>query len=99
MQRLVTKPDGSVVVEDIPAEEQAARLIEKQERQDRFAIIDNKAEAQSILNDTDWTQIPNNGLTTECVDAFTAYRAAVRVIRQGDMVTVEWPVKPELEWT
>ena len=37
--------------------------------------------AQRLLNDTDWTQIPNSGLTTDCVAAFNVYRITRKAFR------------------
>ena len=61
--------------------------------------------AQRLLKDTDWTQIPNSGLTDDCVTAFAVYRNALRVIRKRSDcgVTVPsaetWPEAPSEEWS
>ncbi len=61
--------------------------------------------AQRLLNDTDWTQIPNSGLTDACVTAFGAYRDALRVIRKrsdsntSDPASETWPTAPTEEWS
>jgi hypothetical protein len=61
--------------------------------------------AQRLLNDTDWTQIPNSGLTDACVTAFDTYRNALRVIRKrsdsntSDPASETWPTAPTEEWS
>ena len=65
-------------------------------RPDGVEIIESTAEA--ILNATDWTQIPNNGLTDACVTAFNEYRAAIRTIRQTNPDNPTWPDAPSEEW-
>tara|TARA_R100001086_G_scaffold169754_1_gene92547 strand:- start:126 stop:353 length:228 start_codon:yes stop_codon:yes gene_type:complete len=61
--------------------------------------------AQRFLNDTDWTQIPNSGLTADCVSAFGVYRNALRVIRKransGTSIpsSETWPTVPKEEWS
>tara|TARA_R100000322_G_scaffold59284_2_gene36481 strand:- start:1766 stop:1987 length:222 start_codon:yes stop_codon:yes gene_type:complete len=64
-----------------------------------------KAAAQDVLLSTDWTQLPNSGLTSDCVTKFATYRSAVRVIRQ-DNNSIEkqtsdytWPTVPTEEWS
>ena len=61
--------------------------------------------AQRLLNDTDWTQIPNSGLTDACVAKFDTYRDALRVIRKRsdsnktDPESETWPTAPSEEWS
>ena len=43
-----------------------------------------------LLYQTDWTQIPDNGLTTEERDAWAVYRQAIRDLDQNN----NWPVPP-----
>ena len=47
-----------------------------------LAAPNAQAAAATALGSTDWTQIPNSGLTNDCVAAFATYRSAVRVIRR-----------------
>ena len=54
--------------------------------------------ADTILKASDWTQIPNNGLTDACVTAFNEYRAAIRTIRQTNPDNPTWPDAPDEEW-
>lgn len=60
--------------------------------------------AATALGSTDWTQIPNSGLTNDCVAAFATYRSAVRVIRRDSNATnshpsdYTWPSVPTEDW-
>lgn len=54
--------------------------------------------ADAILKETDWTQIPNNGLTADCVTAFNTYRASIRTIRKTNPASPTWPDAPTEEW-
>lgn len=91
-------PDGGSYREMDDAE-YAALLAERNENHNQDCMRENKEDSQVILDETDWTQIPNNGLTEACVVAFKEYRDAIRVIRQSDAPEVEWPTKPQLEWS
>lgn len=60
---------------------------------------ENKLQAQISLVSTDWTQLPDCGLTDACVALFATYRASLRIIRQSDVdENVTWPEKPAEEW-
>ena len=61
--------------------------------------LDVKGTAALILQASDWTQIPNNGLTSDCVTAFNTYRAAIRVIRKTNRSSPTWPNAPTEEWS
>ena len=54
--------------------------------------------ADTILNATDWTQLPDSGLTSDCVAAFATYRASIRTIRQTNPDNPTWPNAPTEEW-
>jgi hypothetical protein len=54
--------------------------------------------ADYILQASDWTQIPNSGLTDDCVTAFNTYRASIRTIRKTNPVNPTWPDAPTEEW-
>jgi len=58
-----------------------------------------KQTADVILRESDWTQIPNNGLTDACVTAFNEYRTAIRTIRQTNPDNPTWPDAPTEEWS
>jgi len=55
--------------------------------------------ADSILQASDWTQIPTNGLTADCVTAFNTYRASIRTIRKTNPSSPTWPDAPSEEWS
>ena len=55
--------------------------------------------ADAILQASDWTQIPNNGLTADCVTAFNTYRTAIRTIRKTNPSSPTWPDAPTEEWS
>lgn len=55
--------------------------------------------AEAILKASDWTQIPNNGLTADCVTAFNTYRASIRTIRKTNPSSPTWPDAPTEEWS
>ena len=55
--------------------------------------------ADTILNATDWTQLPDSGLTDACVAAFATYRASIRIIRQTNPDNPTWPDAPTEEWS
>ena len=61
--------------------------------------LDVKSTASLILQETDWTQIPNNGLTADCVASFATYRASIRTIRKTNPANPTWPDAPEEEWS
>jgi hypothetical protein len=54
--------------------------------------------ADNILKASDWTQLPDSGLTSDCVAAFATYRASIRTIRQTNPDNPTWPDAPTEEW-
>ena len=58
-----------------------------------------KKAAQRLLDATDWTQLPDSGLTADCVTAFATYRASIRTIRQTTPDNPTWPDAPAEEWS
>lgn len=58
----------------------------------------NESTAEAILIATDWTQLPDSGLTSDCVTAFATYRASIRSIRQNNPENPTWPDAPTEEW-
>jgi hypothetical protein len=66
-------------------------------RPDGAALIQDTTEA--ILKATDWTQLPDSGLTADCVTAFATYRASIRTIRQTNPDNPTWPDAPTEEWS
>ena len=55
--------------------------------------------AEELLKRTDWTQLPDSGLTSDCVALFKTYRASIRTIRKTDPKDVTWPNAPKEEWS
>jgi hypothetical protein len=64
----------------------------------------NKNQAQTLLQQTDWVEIPSVSdssntphLTNK--SEFDTYRLSLRVIAVNPTVTVEWPEKPTEQWS
>ena len=55
--------------------------------------------AEAILVATDWTQLSDSGLTSDCVASFATYRASIRTIRQTNPDNPTWPDAPTEEWS
>lgn len=55
--------------------------------------------AEELLKATDWTQLPDSGLTDACVAAFATYRASIRTIRKTNPDSPTWPDAPAEEWS
>ena len=55
--------------------------------------------ADKLLRVTDWTQLPDSGLTDACVAAFATYRASIRTIRRTSPSSPTWPDAPTEEWS
>jgi hypothetical protein len=55
--------------------------------------------ADSILKKTDWTQLSDSGLTSDCVALFATYRASIRIIRRTNPTDPTWPDAPTEEWS
>jgi len=55
--------------------------------------------ADRILKASDWTQLPDSGLTSDCVKLFKTYRARIRTIRKTNPVNPTWPDAPTEEWS
>lgn len=55
--------------------------------------------ADLILKSTDWTQLSDSGLTSDCVTAFAAYRESIRTIRKTNPSNPTWPDAPTEEWS
>lgn len=74
---------------DINAERQALRL------QSQWAHI--RTERDARIAKTDWTQLPDSPLNSEQIEAYKAYRQALRDIPQSQPSPREitWPSPPE----
>jgi len=55
--------------------------------------------ADKLLSKTDWTQLPDSGLTDSCVALFKTYRASIRTIRRTNPDSPTWPNVPTEEWS
>ena len=55
--------------------------------------------AEELLKATDWTQLPDSGLTDACVALFVTYRANIRTIRKTNPDSPTWPDAPTEEWS
>ena len=95
---LIAKADGQHEYRDWTPEE----IAEFEATQSSTLAVEQTAEAkikaQQILIATDWTQIPNSGLTVSCIAAYEVYRSEIRAIRQNPTADVQWPVEPTQEW-
>jgi hypothetical protein len=60
-----------------------------------LALYARKARNELIQN-TDWTQLPDNGLTQEKREEWTNYRQALRVLTEqsGFPRSIVWPTVP-----
>ena len=63
------------------------------------ATVHTEKMAEAILLATDWTQLPDSGLTDACVTLFSTYRASVRAIRKNPTASPVWPTAPTEEWS
>lgn len=54
--------------------------------------------AKKELIDTDWTQLPDVGLTAANVEEWKVYRASLRQIKDGTMTYKDWPSMPDKEY-
>ena len=60
---------------------------------------ENYDKAIKLLNESDWTQLADIGLTTDNVIVWRTYRAALRVIAKSPTAgNLTWPTKPDEEY-
>ena len=52
-----------------------------------------------ILQASDWTQLPDSGLTDACVALFKTYRSSIRTIRRTNPDSPTWPDSPTEEYS
>jgi len=64
-----------------------------------LSTVDVLKTATLLLEATDWTQLPDSGLTDACVTLFATYRASIRTIRQTTPDNPTWPDAPTEEWS
>ena len=62
------------------------------------SVLSDKT-AEAILKTSDWTQLPDSGLTSDCVATFKTYRASIRTIRRTNPSSPTWPDAPTEEWS
>lgn len=64
--------------------------------QENLAISDVSSKRQKLLSSSDWTQIPDNPLTSEQKALWAQYRQELRDItsQEGYPFSVIWPTKP-----
>ena len=60
--------------------------------------VDNKASSNRFLQESDWTQLTDCGLTDACVAKFVTYRASLRTIRRTNPSNPTFPSAPTEEW-
>tara|TARA_B100001057_G_C22107582_1_gene665659 strand:+ start:305 stop:535 length:231 start_codon:yes stop_codon:yes gene_type:complete len=61
--------------------------------------VNIQSTANEILQLSDWTQLPDSGLTSDCVALFKTYRTAIRTIRRTNPSDPTWPDAPAEEWS
>ena len=61
--------------------------------------IDVVGTADLILKESDWTQLSDSGLTSDCIALFVTYRASIRTIRKTNPANPTWPDAPSEEWS
>jgi len=61
--------------------------------------LDITKTSEAILSASDWTQLADSGLTSDCVAAFATYRAIIRTIRKTNPDSPTWPDAPTEEWS
>ena len=83
------------------AEEEAARDAEEQawaDGADDRAAAANRNERNQLLNDSDWTQMPDSPLTDEVKTSWATYRASLRTLPEHtnwpNLEDADWPVSP-----
>jgi hypothetical protein len=64
---------------------------------DGSTLVNSTADA--ILLATDWTQLSDSGLTSDCVAAFATYRESIRTIRKTNPSSPTWATAPTEEWS
>lgn len=60
---------------------------------------ENEEEAVRLLNESDWTQLPDIGLTTDNVIEWRTYRNTLRGIAKSPTAgALTWPTEPSTEY-
>ena len=72
--------------------------------QNNYELVQIKQQAQSLLSNTDWTEIPsvintsNNPHLINSSD-FITYRLALRLIALNPTLNPVWPILPTEQWS
>lgn len=73
--------------------------------QDQIAKQDCSTQAKAILTATDWTSIPDVGISTESNPylvnqaEFIAYRSQIRALAINPVANPVWPTPPTEQWS
>lgn len=88
----LTDEDGNVV------QTKAERELEYTTQLDRANAIKNRATRNSLLKESDWTQMNDSPLSNEDKDLWATYRTALRTLPEHinwpNLEDADWPVKP-----
>lgn len=77
----------------LEVEEDDARILAMQTNR---LLKAKRALRDSLLAKTDWTQIPDNNLTADEVEAYRTYRQMLRELpEREDFLTMEIPTQPQ----
>ena len=57
-----------------------------------------KSQAADLLSASDFSQLPDVGLTSDCVALWKSYRATVRAIHHSPTATATFPTAPTNVW-
>lgn len=64
-----------------------------------LSVWENRDEAIRLLAESDWTQLPDIGLTTDNVIDWRTYRASLRAIAKSPSAgALTWPTIPSTEY-
>jgi hypothetical protein len=85
-------PDTHRIIDGVPVQKPDEEL-------DRIrretALREMRSMRNSLLDSTDWTQLPDNALTEQKRNEWAVYRQALRDITEGDPEIPQWPQPPE----
>lgn len=89
--------ENDIVTVLVPDVEAWAAWKAEQPTEEDAAAAEVREERDTLIATTDWTQVLDAPLTTECVEAFRVYRQALRDIteQEGFPLEVTWPEVPE----
>lgn len=65
-----------------------------------LTVQENEEEAVRLLNESDWTQLTDTGLTSSNVSEWRTYRATLRGIAKAPTAgALTWPTPPSTEYS